>query len=219
MTEPLIGLRAMLQGLARPADLPDWDALVTKVRVADFSAKSVIVHQGYPSSDVHFVLQGLVRLSYETAKGTFLTKSIIAAEAAFASVTALEGGPSTFTATAIERSKIASISYPALTALMDQHHAWERVVRKVFASLAAKKERREFELLTMSPQQRWLNFKADNPDLLTRLTQIEVAGLIGITPVALSRLKARIEGKSVGPKVLALAPVPTDSFASAAASR
>ena len=75
---------------------------------------------------------------------------------------------------------------------MATHHAWERIARKVFASLATKKEQREFELLTMSPQQRWIDFKTENPDLLKRITQIEIAGLIGITPVALSRIKARL---------------------------
>jgi CRP-like cAMP-binding protein len=191
MQNILSGLRFMLQALGECKVLPDWVVLEPKIRVRHLTAKTDIICQGDLDRHVYFVEKGIVRLSYVSATGTYQTKSIIAEGASFASLTALEGGRTTFSATTLEASTLISISYPALEALMAQHHVWERIVRKVFAALAIKKERREFEFLTMTPLQRWQQLVQDNPTLVARITQSEIAGLIGITAVALSRIKGR----------------------------
>lgn len=192
MTGPLTGLRTNLERLAEVAELPGWEVFAANVRITNVAAKSVVAQQGDYDSCLHFVLKGLVKLSYETREGAALTKSIVAEGASFASLSSLDGRPSTFSATTLEASMIASIPYATLQTLMAQHHTWERIARKIFAALATKKEQREFELLSMSPQQRWLKFQAENPNLIGRITQIEIAGLIGITPVGLSRIKGRL---------------------------
>lgn len=209
MSASLAGLRSNLERLAEVQDLPDWAVFAANIRMNNLVAKHILVRQGDTDASLHFVLNGLVRLSYETSDGGALTKSIVKEGASFASLSALEGRPTTFSATTLEATNIASIPYITLEKLMAKHHAWERIARKVFAALATKKEQREFELLTMSPQQRWVNFQAENPDLLARITQIEIAGLIGITPVALSRIKGRLRPIKLK----------TQSFASHAASR
>jgi CRP-like cAMP-binding protein len=191
MQDILSGLRLVFQALGECAALPDWATLEPKIRVQHFKAKTDIITQGDLDRHVYFVQKGIVRLSYVSASGASQTKSIIAEGASFASLSALEGGLTTFSATTLEAATIVSIPYPALETLMAEHHAWERIVRKVFAALAIKKERREFEFLTMTPLQRWQQFQKDNPTLVARITQSEIAGLIGITPVALSRIKGR----------------------------
>jgi CRP-like cAMP-binding protein len=207
MTGPLTGLRTTLEFLAEVTDLPDWEVFAANVRISSIAAKNVLVRQGDYDTCLHFVLKGLVKLSYETREGAALTKSIVAEGASFASLSSLEGRPSTFSAMTLEASMIASIAYPTLQTLMARHHAWERIARKVFAALATKKEQREFELLTMSPQQRWLKFQTENPNLIGRITQIEIAGLIGITPVGLSRIKGRLRpSASLAPNFASQAP-------------
>jgi CRP-like cAMP-binding protein len=189
----LDALRPMLEMQGEVQSLPEWQLFVANARIDEVAAGVTLVRQGEVDSHVRFVLQGLVKLGYEMANGTQKTKSIVQAGAAFASIHALEGGISTYAATTLEPSVIARIPYGQLQALMQKHHAWERIVRKVFANLAVKKEQREYELLTLSPTQRWENFKQHNGSLIGRITQIEIAALIGITPVALSRLKGRAE--------------------------
>jgi CRP-like cAMP-binding protein len=191
MQEIMSGLCFMFQKLGECESLPDWAVLEPKMRVQHFKSKTDVISQGALDNHVYFVQKGVVRLSYESANGARQTKSIIAEGAAFASLSALEGGLTTFSATTLEAATIILIPYPALEALMSKHHVWERIVRKVFAALAVKKERREFEFLTMTPLQRWQQFQNNNPSLLARITQSEIAGLIGITPVALSRIKCR----------------------------
>jgi len=57
--------------------------------------------------------------------------------------------------------------------------------------LAIKKERREYEFLCLSAPQRFALLKQRSPELVSRLTQNDIARYLGITPVALSRIKQR----------------------------
>lgn len=55
-----------------------------------------------------------------------------------------------------------------------------------------RKERREMELLTLSPEDRYIRFMHDNPELVAALRQSDIASYIRVTPVALSRIKSRL---------------------------
>jgi CRP-like cAMP-binding protein len=209
MSALLLPIRTALEAQGEVNDLPDWDQFAHAVRFEEVAPNVRIVHQGDNDPYVRFVLKGLVRLSYEMANGARKTKSIITEGEAFASLNALGGGTATYAATALEPTIIARIPYVKLQFLMGRHHAWERIVRKVFATLALKKERREHELLTMSPAQRWANFNRDHKALLGRISQIEIAALIGITPVALSRLKGRVAKERLSSRLDSALPLNT----------
>jgi CRP-like cAMP-binding protein len=58
--------------------------------------------------------------------------------------------------------------------------------------LLAKKQIDFDEFKTSSPEQRYLNLLQNRPDLIQRVTQHQLASYLGITPVSLSRLRARI---------------------------
>ncbi|MBL4788193.1 MAG: hypothetical protein JKY60_03815, partial [Kordiimonadaceae bacterium] len=61
-------------------------------------------------------------------------------------------------------------------------------------SLAMKKERREYELLCLSAEQRYRLLLERQPDLVSKIKQQDIALYLGITPVALSRIKKRMQG-------------------------
>jgi CRP-like cAMP-binding protein len=142
-------------------------------------------------------LSGLIRLSYEDAAGRRLTKSIVQAGDAFASLSALAGGTASFSAVALDNAAVVSLPYTLMRKLADQHAEWERLAGMLFMRLAQRKEQREFELLTLTAEQRWQRLCRDQPKLVESISQAELAALIGITPVALSRIKRRNRQRSV----------------------
>jgi CRP-like cAMP-binding protein len=147
--------------------------------------------QGDSDQMIRFVISGLIRLSYEDAAGRRLTKSIIQPGSVFASVAALLCSTASFSAVALNDARVISLPYPVMRQLADSHMAWEKVASFLFMRLAQSKEQREFELLTMSAEQRWQRLCAREPDLVANVSQVELAALIGITPVALSRIRGR----------------------------
>jgi CRP-like cAMP-binding protein len=56
---------------------------------------------------------------------------------------------------------------------------------------AMGQERRARDLLTLSAQERYLNFLVQAPELIGLLPQKDIAAYIGVTPVGLSRIAAR----------------------------
>jgi CRP-like cAMP-binding protein len=175
------------------ATLAGTDALAAAMRVVEPPRGADLFRQGEPDGHLYYLHRGLVRLGYLHATGAAHTKSIVAEGGLFGSLQALAAGaPASFSATALEPSVVVKVPYSALEQAMRSDPRWERVARLVLQTLALAKEEREFELLTLTPTQRWARLLDRRPDLVARVSQIELARLIGVTPVALSRIKSRV---------------------------
>jgi CRP-like cAMP-binding protein len=77
-------------------------------------------------------------------------------------------------------------------ALADRHLPWQRAIANAYRLYGQRKERREMELLTLSPEERYRGFVRDHPELALTLKQRDIASYVRVTPVALSRIKARL---------------------------
>ena len=61
-----------------------------------------------------------------------------------------------------------------------------------FQLYGARKEKRERELLTLSPEERYRSFSHEYPMLSSRIPQKDIARYLGVTPVGLCRIKKRL---------------------------
>jgi CRP-like cAMP-binding protein len=59
--------------------------------------------------------------------------------------------------------------------------------------LFIEKEKREREFLSEDATARYLSFKQNNPGLEEKVSQYHVASYLGITPVALSRIRKNLK--------------------------
>ncbi|RME51917.1 MAG: Crp/Fnr family transcriptional regulator, partial [Deltaproteobacteria bacterium] len=73
----------------------------------------------------------------------------------------------------------------------DEHPCWQVAARKIAEEHYVKKNRREFEFMQLSADSRYEAFLEAHADLLPRLSQYHIAAYLGITPVALSRIRRR----------------------------
>jgi CRP-like cAMP-binding protein len=175
--EPLPG-RAGFEALLRPRHLAAGEALF---------------HAGETNRDVFVVTAGVVKLVYETRQGDAWVKGFIPPGLCFASLTALEdGGVTSCAAYAETASTVDQVSHDAVLALAERHLPWQRAIANAYRLYGQRKERREMELLTLSPQERYLGFVRDHPELVAVLKQRDIASYVRVTPVALSRIKARL---------------------------
>ena len=67
--------------------------------------------------------------------------------------------------------------------------SWERLFTHSCKMLLARNERREAELLTLSPAERYRQFVKNFADYLDRIPQYHIASYLGINPVSLSKFK------------------------------
>lgn len=173
--------------------LPDWNRVAPEVRVIRLRAGEHLFRVGQSQPFVFFVRQGVLKMVYETGDGKEWIKAFAAECGFFSSLVALQpGGLTTFSVMALHDAVIERVEYAVFQALAEQHMAWQRVLRKGFETYGFRKEKREMDLLTLTAEQRYRNFVLENPALESRISQKDLAGYIRVTPVGLSRIKARV---------------------------
>jgi CRP-like cAMP-binding protein len=137
-----------------------------------------------------FVNRGMFRYFYANDKGSEFTKGFFSENAFIISYTAMTGGYGSYYAIeAVEDAEILVIDYAEWKALYNNHPCWSRLLIAMLEKGFAKKESRERELLLHSAEERYRSFLMEYPQLEDRIKQHMVASYLGITPVALSRIR------------------------------
>lgn len=152
-----------------------------------------VFRQGETCPDVYILAKGLVKLHYVTLEGKEWIKSFVTDKGLFGSRASQSlGQPSSFSATCIEDCEVYCLSYQGFEKLCAQDPKLAAMAFQFFQWLGLKKELREYQLLCLSAEERYRNFLNDNPNLAARITQTDMARYLGITPIALSRIKGRL---------------------------
>ncbi len=187
-----LACRRLLEHLAA-APLPEWSRFAATVRRRRIAAGQAVFDADVPWPWLSVVTAGVVKLVYLRPDGSERIKSFIAEGGYFASLEALvPNGRTTFAAVAMGDVVIEQLGYAMLRELGDRHIEWQRALRVGVERYGARKEKRERELLTLTPQERYRLFNAEEPGLAQRVAQKDLALYLGITPVALSRIRGRI---------------------------
>ncbi|MEV0650592.1 Crp/Fnr family transcriptional regulator [Phytomonospora sp. NPDC050363] len=175
-------------------DLPETElAKVADVfRAIDVPARTTLVMAGEQPTSVHFSVTGLVRVFYVDENGTERTKAFRGeGELVCAYTSILRRRPSNVHIETLEPSHLLVATRAHFDQLLDGHPAWRSIISRLTERLLVQEEQRHAELLRYDAGRRYENFITDNPALAARLTQRLIASYIGVTPVALSRIRAR----------------------------
>jgi CRP-like cAMP-binding protein len=192
-------LRDVLEHLAG-APLEDYEDFARRLESFRADKGETLFSQGQRHPYAYFLRHGLVKLCYVTHSGTERTKSLLQEGQLFASLGSLrpEAAVCGFSAVALEPVEGERFAMDAFVERMEKNLLWERIGRKFFQELAFRKERREYQLLVLSAPERYEQVIQESPELLQRLSQAELARFIGITPVALSRIRGRRSRRGPG---------------------
>ncbi len=158
---------------------------------------TILLKEGQKSNSSYFVLKGCIRTYYvldsEEKTTAFYTEMEVLTPPCVISKT-----PSEYYISCIEDS-ILTISNADMEAEVNSKFPkFEIMCRILSEELLAKVKIKFDEFKTSSPEQRYLNLIEKRPDLIQRVPQHQLASYLGITPQSLSRLRARISGKSKG---------------------
>lgn len=151
-----------------------------------------LLRAGEVDPPFYFLQIGLLKATYLAADGKETIKSFLDEGSLVGSLRcASDRKPSPMGIVALEPSSLLRFSLPDLRerARSDLELANDLVERLL--RIAAKKEQREEEFLMLSPFDRYIALQASNPSLLQRVTQNDIARYLGVTAVALSRMKGR----------------------------
>lgn len=151
---------------------------------------SALMRQGDDAGHIFVLLRGLIKLAYATPDGGERVKSFIADRGVFGP--AIDDVEERYSAVALEPSRVVALPTRWLSARFATHVELRDGAARLDGWIKARKEARERALLCDSAEQRYRDLLREQPDLAGRLQQGDIARYIGVTPIALSRIKRRI---------------------------
>ncbi len=214
MTSPAAGssLRVALETLAG-APLPAWDSLAPHIQVVRLRKGATLYDVGTHVPHFYVVRWGTVVISAPDAQGRDWIVDFCEPGGGVASMSSLappglrrlvsmqqiptvpalrELGVSQTKATALRHAELERVDGRHLEFLCAKHVEWSNAILSALFAHNLAREKRERELLTMTPEERYRQFVRDYPHLLDDLAQKDIARHLGITAVGLSRIASRV---------------------------
>lgn len=172
----------------------EWEFFIQHLSERTFEKNEYLVRAGDVVKNFYFINKGLVRFFYSTEDGKEFNKHF-AMENGFAGSfhSLILHKPCSFFIQALEKTEIIVLPNHILNEFYDRHPSWERLGRKNAEQLALIKEAREKELLLDSLEIRYRRFLKQFPGLADRIPQYHIASYLGVTDVALSRIRKKIK--------------------------
>ena len=175
-----------------PVTKEAWEELSKGYREKNVRANDLLIREGDLPADMAYIVTGLFRVYYvadsldERVMVFRAEGELLAAYSAF-----LENTRSRYSMQALEDSRLLCISLEMYAGLLSRHPCLQAVEAKYVRMLYLEKEKREIELLSKDAAERYELFLKRYPGLSNRLHQYHIAAYLGITPVALSRIRNR----------------------------
>jgi len=167
--------------------------------VEEYGTKITIPRGGHifmagDESDFLYVVQtGLLKAYYISEEGKESVKSFLTPGDVIGSLTAIYSKQKcSFSLLCLHDATLIRIPFSTLYDHTQDDPEIARSVVSILLEFAMKKERREFELLCLPAQERYTLLLERSPNITKHVTQNDIARYLGITPVALSRIKKRI---------------------------
>lgn len=140
-----------------------------------------------------FLIKGLIRYYYIDTQGREFTKVFLGKNSFVSSYTAMRNGTKSFYAIqALIQTDLVEINYDQWEKLRSSNPVWDKLLIALLEKGYQVKEKRERELLLLDAESRYRIFREEFHDLEGEIKQLLIASYLGITPVALSRIRKKM---------------------------
>lgn len=144
---------------------------------------------------VGFIISGLIRFYHlkEGEEYNIIFKKEFEMVSSFETI--ILNQPSSYSFEALEDTQMMVYDYDEMETLFSKNHQLERFGRHFIQQELAKAVKIYEGHLFFSPEERYLKFMKEHPDLMNRIPLKHLSSFLGITPVSLSRIRKRVIGK------------------------
>jgi len=159
----------------------------------DYGKNEYVFRQGFEDDNLYYVRAGILKAYYTSCDGKVSIKSFIRQGDVIGSMESVElGKVCSFSLKTIQPAKLVRISYRSVIEKLKNSHEFSLEMVSYLLKLSQKKEQREFDFLNLDAEARYRKFFDQNADIIGVVSQADIARYLGITPVALSRIKRRL---------------------------
>jgi CRP-like cAMP-binding protein len=169
-------------------------SLLRNVKSRTFQPGEVLITEGSSNKELFFIRKGLVRCFYTNSTADELTFQLFPESNVVLNFhTLLFDEPSKFVYVAYEQTKVYSIDYDFLMKLTRENANFLELNRSFVGKRAMKQAFMRIEsLVFLTPEERYIKYLKDYPNIVNRAPDKYIANVLGITPVSLSRIRNRM---------------------------
>lgn len=162
------------------------------IKIRQFSANELILVQGQLENYLSFVDTGVVRY-YVVANDKEITFDFAFKDSFYCAYDSFYNRAKTeIYVQALTNCQLYSISYESLQHLYEKCETAKKLGHIATEYLLDKKVKRELDLLTKTPQERYERLLFEQPKYIQQIPLKYLASYIGIVPETLSRIRKRI---------------------------
>lgn len=184
--------------LGKKLKLADVQVLIKSAKTKSYAAGELLIpiRERNTNRKVFFVRKGLVRAYKINSKGDQVTTGILWENKIIAdsNVTLFEE-PSELYFETIEPTNVFYIDYDILQDIISNNPKLEANRKIVLHKILKEAFQRIESFILLNPEERYLDFLKEQPDIANRVPDKFIAQVLGITPVSLSRIRKRIVTK------------------------
>ncbi|MCB0528903.1 MAG: Crp/Fnr family transcriptional regulator [Saprospiraceae bacterium] len=169
-----------------------WAAFEPLVEVEAMPKGDYLVAEGQRAHHCYMLLEGIVRV-YFNKNGDEYNKTFFGPGSFPTAITALlTQSPAELNFQALTDCRLVRFSFAGFRALFDDHRCFESLFRIIMEREWINKERHDIRMVTNDATTNYLIFREEYPGLEQLIPQYHIASHLGITPIQLSRIRAKL---------------------------
>ncbi|MEL6255034.1 MAG: Crp/Fnr family transcriptional regulator, partial [Bacteroidota bacterium] len=161
-----------------------------------YAADEYMIQAGEYKRNIYLIRKGLIRVFQISEKGEEITTNLRWENQIIADINCIlfnEGSAAYFQA--LEETEVLYLDYDLLQKIISENPKLEANRKYLFQKILKRALDRIETFVLLNPEERYLNFVKSNPDIVNRVHNKYIAHTLGITPVSLSRIRARIASR------------------------
>lgn len=169
-------------------------ALVTeKFHPRLYRKKQYVLQEGDVCTQFYFIVRGCLRMYRIDDKGSIHTLQFAAESYWIIDLGSFHSiKPSNLNIDALEDTVVLQISRDDLIDLYQRAPKFDRIFRVLIENSYVRLQERLLQTISSTAEDRYATFLEIYPHLVNRLSQVQIASFLGITPEFLSRLRNKI---------------------------
>ena len=179
-----------------PITLDAWGDFQNLLETVSFERNEYLIRTGQRAFYCYVLLDGVIRVFY-SKEGNEYNKTFFVPGMFPTPLTSLiSGSPSQVSFQAITHCLAIRFSYQEFRSLFERHRCLETYLLRVLEQEWMKKEEHDIRMVTNDATTNYGIFREDYPGLENIIPQYHIASYLGITPIQLSRIRAKLANLS-----------------------
>ena len=188
MTNPSSDLRNYLNQFYLLTD-SEYELFSSYFFLSHLAPKERLINEGVVEENIYFVVKGILRKYFYRDQQQVISGFFKEQDICNSAISYFTGLPSQLIIEAIEPSICIGINRRDLDFVCSQIPGLEKMFCRMLSSLYVKKDIEHLDNLRYSKKERFLLFCDNQPELLQRVPQKQLASFLEITPETFCRMK------------------------------